>query len=113
MAFQAPEQRTQEKRIEHEAKDKHMYHTESQTAMYDHSRVESSLPAWPRGPQALLFGPGWLVLKLMDAILQCPGSEASWRDEVRRQCHSSFYGRVYGVIFWLMLALAVGILLVS
>ena len=66
-----------------------MYHSETQTAMYDHSHVESSLPAWPRGPQALLFGPGWLVLKLMDAILQCPGSEASWRDEVRRQCGSS------------------------
>ena len=90
-----------------------MYHTETQATMYDHSRTESSLPAWPRGPQALLFGPGWLVLKLMDTILQCPGSEASWRDEVRRQCGSSFYGRIYGVILWLMLALTIGILLVS
>jgi len=90
-----------------------MYHSDTQTTAYERIGNASDLPAMPSGLQALLFGPGWLVLKLMDVLLQVPGSEGSWRDEVRRQCGSSFYGRIYGVIFWIMCVMMVGVLLVA
>ncbi len=90
-----------------------MYHVENQNAMYGHSGSESSLPHLPGGIPGVLCAPGWLILKAMDILLQLPGGEAAWRDEVRRQAGSGFYGRLYAGILWGMLAIGAAVLLLT
>ena len=90
-----------------------MYHVENQNAMFGHTGSGSHLPELPRGIRGVFCGPGWLVLKAMDMLLQLTGGEASWRYEVRRQIRSGFYGRLYAGILWGMLALGAAVLLLT
>lgn len=89
-----------------------MYRTEHETMMYRHGGGATDLPDLPGGLLAVACGPGWLVLKAMELLLQLPGGEAAWRDEVRRQAGSSFYGWVYAAVVWGMLLLCGAVLLV-